>query len=475
MSTRAAPLRSAAPAATAAGRVLHRSCGCERQPEQEERAATVRRSPHPGLGKGRAEEVPAIVHDVLDSNGQGLGAAVRDYFEPRLHRDFSHVPLRAAAPQLSRSDPLVVGSPLDASEVEADAFAARHSRPLDPAHPAGRYDLSGVHVHTGARADASARALGARAFVVGRDIVFADGQFAPGTASGRTLLAHELAHVAQQGASVARTLRRSYAGCQALLAEGASRFIPGRLAHSLIEADFSKVPGAVKLGIPGASAAPQRAIGICGEDTSVVSPQTTGGRAGMGFPDLAARNPAGVLQVAEIKPAAIECLVDGETQLHTYIDQGNAQDAEQLAWKAANGVSVVSPMLASTYQPPTIHVEVPGVGGAELRAAWCTPGLLAYAVILTGEKPLPVPVTAPKSAPQAQRSRWRDKLVQIGVPAAMVTAVIAMVTVALLDPEPVSKIAAGLASLLGIGLVGATAMAMLIVKTFGSEKGGNGA
>jgi hypothetical protein len=474
MSARAAPHRSAAPAAGAA-RLLQRKCSCERQPEQDERAATVRRSPLAGRGAGRSGQVPDIVHEVLDASGQGLSAAVRDYFEPRLHRDFSHVPLRAAAPQLSRSDPLVLGSPLDASEVEADAFAARHTRPLDPAGPGGRYDLSGVRVHTGARADASARALGARAYAVGRDIVFADGQFAPETAYGRTLLAHELAHVAQQGASVARTLRRSLGGCQELMAAGASRLIPGKLAHSLIQSDFTKVPGALQVAIPGASAAPQRAIGICGEDTSVVNPQTVGGRGGMGYPDLATRNAAGILQVAEIKPAAIECLVDGETQLQTYIDQGNARDPEQLAWKAANGVTVVSPMLPSTYQPPTIHVEVPGVGGAELRTAWCTPGLLAYAVVLTGQKPLPVPVTAPKTVPEAQRSRWREKLIKIGVPAAMVTAVIALVAAALVDPEPVSKIALGLASLLGIGLTGATAMAMLIVKSVGGKEGGDGA
>uniref|UniRef100_UPI0022EAD86A eCIS core domain-containing protein n=1 Tax=Falsiroseomonas oryzae TaxID=2766473 RepID=UPI0022EAD86A len=40
---------------------------------------------------------------------------------------------------------------------------------------------------------------GARAFTLGRDIVFAPGRYAPETAAGRSLLAHELAHVVQQG------------------------------------------------------------------------------------------------------------------------------------------------------------------------------------------------------------------------------------------------------------------------------------
>jgi len=38
----------------------------------------------------------------------------------------------------------------------------------------------------------------ARAYTVGRHIVFGEGQYAPGTSSGRRLLAHELTHVVQQ-------------------------------------------------------------------------------------------------------------------------------------------------------------------------------------------------------------------------------------------------------------------------------------
>ena len=59
-------------------------------------------------------------------------------------------------------------------------------------------DPSEVRVHAGARAAASARALGALAYTVGRDVVFAAGRLAPATPAGRRLLAHELAHVAQQ-------------------------------------------------------------------------------------------------------------------------------------------------------------------------------------------------------------------------------------------------------------------------------------
>jgi uncharacterized protein DUF4157 len=41
----------------------------------------------------------------------------------------------------------------------------------------------------------------ARAYTVGREVVFADGQFAPKNSDGQSLLAHELAHVVQQSSA----------------------------------------------------------------------------------------------------------------------------------------------------------------------------------------------------------------------------------------------------------------------------------
>ena len=60
------------------------------------------------------------------------------------------------------------------------------------------HDFSKVRVYTDARAAASARTLDARAYTIGQTIVFGAGEFAPATREGRRLLAHELAHVAQQ-------------------------------------------------------------------------------------------------------------------------------------------------------------------------------------------------------------------------------------------------------------------------------------
>jgi hypothetical protein len=88
---------------------------------------------------------PPIVHEVLRSPGKPLDAATRESMETRLGHDFSS-----------------------------------------------------VRVHTDARADESARAVDALAYTVGRNVVFAGGQFRPDTTAGRSLIAHELVHVAQQ-------------------------------------------------------------------------------------------------------------------------------------------------------------------------------------------------------------------------------------------------------------------------------------
>jgi len=60
------------------------------------------------------------------------------------------------------------------------------------------HDFSDVRVHADTRAMASADALDAKAYTVGRDLVFGDGSYRPETRSGALLLAHELTHVVQQ-------------------------------------------------------------------------------------------------------------------------------------------------------------------------------------------------------------------------------------------------------------------------------------
>ncbi|WP_300336145.1 DUF4157 domain-containing protein [Accumulibacter sp.] len=75
--------------------------------------------------------------------------------------------------------------------------------PLDPAtrgyfEQRLKVDLTQVRVHTGPDAVREAERLSAKAFTVGEHIAFAQDEYQPGTPEGQQLIAHELAHVAQQ-------------------------------------------------------------------------------------------------------------------------------------------------------------------------------------------------------------------------------------------------------------------------------------
>ena len=87
-------------------------------------------------------------------------------------------------------------------ESRINALQAR-GRPLPEStrsffEPRFGHDFSQVRVHTDAQAAEMARAMNARAFTTGRDIVFGAGQYAPEATGGKKLLAHELTHVVQQ-------------------------------------------------------------------------------------------------------------------------------------------------------------------------------------------------------------------------------------------------------------------------------------
>ena len=95
-------------------------------------------------------------------------------------------------------------------------------------------DLSAVRVHTAAP---GASAIGARAFTLGHRVAFAPGEWRPGTVEGRRLLAHELAHVLQQGAGGGPVLRRQPA--------------PGQRTSCVDDVCFEETPGAVSATGPG--------------------------------------------------------------------------------------------------------------------------------------------------------------------------------------------------------------------------------
>jgi hypothetical protein len=138
----------------------------------------------PAQGQGTAEDVAAMLLDEDDAEDGGGEPA----------SDSGHLQARERAGET----PTI--APHQAARIE---MLRGNGQALAPSHRAffeprlGR-DLSQVRVHTGAEAAGLAEDVRARAFTVGRDIVFGERQFQPESAGGRWLIAHELAHVMQQ-------------------------------------------------------------------------------------------------------------------------------------------------------------------------------------------------------------------------------------------------------------------------------------
>lgn len=95
------------------------------------------------------------------------------------------------------------GFRLDTETVGRINRARRGGQPLDSAIQAQMgetmgHDFSGVRVHTDSEADTLNQQLSAKAFTTGQDLFFRQGEYNPGSDSGRELIGHELTHVVQQ-------------------------------------------------------------------------------------------------------------------------------------------------------------------------------------------------------------------------------------------------------------------------------------
>ncbi len=127
--------------------MLQRRCACGGTPGPDGECAECKRKRLQRSAAGIGPTVaPPIVHDVLRSPGRPLEPSVRGEMEARFGHDFSR-----------------------------------------------------VRVHADTRAAASADAVAAQAYTVGRHVVFGEGAYRPSTGEGRRLVAHELTHVVQQG------------------------------------------------------------------------------------------------------------------------------------------------------------------------------------------------------------------------------------------------------------------------------------
>jgi hypothetical protein len=155
-----------------------------------------------------------------------------------LGHDFARVRVAPAA-----------GERAEAQAADAARRAPAAPAPGEPAPADARAALGEVRVHTGPRARAAARALRARAFSVGPHLVFGEGEYAPHSARGRALLAHELAHAAQAGGSGgAAPLRRDVVDDPAT---GAATGFEFRVGTELRESFARRAQGLVADGALG--------------------------------------------------------------------------------------------------------------------------------------------------------------------------------------------------------------------------------
>ena len=137
-------------------------------------------------------EADRIADRVVGSAAQALSDA------PCAHTTPLAVQRRASDEESAQSVPPIVGEVLSASAQPLDGQTRSFME--------GRFghDFGHVRIHLDAKAADSARSVAAQAYTVGSHIVFGAGRYAPGTDTGRRLLAHELTHVVQQTGTLAR-------------------------------------------------------------------------------------------------------------------------------------------------------------------------------------------------------------------------------------------------------------------------------
>jgi len=198
-------------------RVMAQAHPAARTPREPPRFARVGNQAR--LRRLQAKLTIGAVDDPLEHEADAMAEQVMRMPEPCVARKASAMVQRACA-ACEKDEKLQLKSdgaaaPTSVSGETVQNVLATSGQPLDATtraffEPRFGADFSGVRLHRDERAADSARQIGAQAYAAGGDIVFGAGRYAPDSAAGRTLIAHELAHVIQQAAPTgpAATLRR---------------------------------------------------------------------------------------------------------------------------------------------------------------------------------------------------------------------------------------------------------------------------
>ncbi len=141
--------------------------------------------------------------DATPPGTAGLAAAGSPLQDVLGHRDVGNAAAGRAVARRSPkpgsgTPPPAAGNVVSVLRSPGEQLPADVARSMEPVVGGS---LEGVRIHRDAAAGRSADALDASAYTVGGHVVFGPERYDPGSDPGRKLLAHELTHVAQQGAS----------------------------------------------------------------------------------------------------------------------------------------------------------------------------------------------------------------------------------------------------------------------------------
>ena len=162
---------------------------------------------HSRLGKHREEEEDTQ----FAINQLAIRASLQQKLNPR-NREATEqqtVPGKIKPVEITQN----VASPNTHPQVLGLASAGQALAPRERAYFERRFGtaFSQVQIHNNSQAAGAARSLNARAFTIGNNIAFTNGQYAPHTIAGRKLLAHELTHTIQQSKGDNGVIRRDLA------------------------------------------------------------------------------------------------------------------------------------------------------------------------------------------------------------------------------------------------------------------------
>lgn len=228
--------------------VLQRKCACGQHTIAGGECAECRqkRNQMQNIASNRyveAESAPSIAREGSGSPDQFVNSFNHIITKSRFNHDFSQMPVNAIQSMILQPK-LKINQPRDKYEQEADRIAnrvmlmpeppliqpnnnnslapnranrgtawiatpesnGRVGLPLEPSlraffEPRFGRDFRNVRIHADAKGTQMTQAINAKAFTFGGNIYFDQGHYSPHSYQGKRLLAHELTHTIQQGAT----------------------------------------------------------------------------------------------------------------------------------------------------------------------------------------------------------------------------------------------------------------------------------